>query len=84
MQNLYGCICIALNAYALFSAYFSRIGQFVKNRHMHVRVVFHHVSHEVAPNKATTTSYDDVLGRKSVCHAYPLSASSAIDSKYLP
>ena len=28
MQNLYGCICSALNAYALFSAYFPRIGQF--------------------------------------------------------
>ncbi len=28
MQNLYGCICSALNAYALFSVYFPRIGQF--------------------------------------------------------
>ena len=28
MQNLYGCISSALNAYALFSAYFPRIGQF--------------------------------------------------------
>ena len=28
MQNLYGCICSALNAYALFSANFPRIGQF--------------------------------------------------------
>ena len=28
MQNLYGCICSALNAYELFSAYFSRMGQF--------------------------------------------------------
>ena len=52
MQNLYGCICSALNAYALFSVYFPRIGQFVQVHDPVIRVFRHEQAYYVRADKA--------------------------------
>lgn len=41
-----------------------RIGELVQHGHMHVRMMIHHVMHEIRPDETTATSHNDVLGNK--------------------
>ena len=40
------------------------IGELVQHGHMHVRMMIHHVMHEIRPDETTATSHNDVLGNK--------------------
>ena len=42
----------------------ARIGELVQHGHMHVRMMIHHVMHEIRPDETTATGHDDVLGNK--------------------
>ena len=42
----------------------ARIGELVQHGHMHVRMMIHHVMHEIRPDETTATSHNDVLGNK--------------------
>ncbi len=42
----------------------ARVRELVQHGHMHVRMVFHHVMHEIRPDETTATGHDDVLGSK--------------------
>lgn len=42
----------------------ARIGELVQHGHMHVRMMIHHVMHEIRTDETTATSHDDVLGNK--------------------
>ena len=42
----------------------ARIGELVQHGHMHVRMMIHHVMHEIRPDEPTATSHNDVLGNK--------------------
>ena len=40
------------------------IGELVQHGHMHVRMMIHHVMHEIRPNETTATGHNDVMGSK--------------------
>lgn len=42
----------------------ARVGELVQHGHMHVRMMIHHVMHEIRTDETTATSHDDVLGNK--------------------
>ena len=42
----------------------ARVRELVQNGDMHVRVVLHHVMHEIRPDETTATGHDNVLGNK--------------------
>ena len=42
----------------------ARIGELVQHGHMHVRMMIHHVMHEIRTDETTATSHNDVLGNK--------------------
>ena len=42
----------------------ARVREFVQHGHVHVRMVVHHVVHEVRPDEAAATGHDDVMGSK--------------------
>ena len=56
----------------------ARVRELVQNGHVHVRVMVHHVVHEVRPDEAAATGHDDVLRSKRLfshmCNStFPLS-----------
>ena len=48
------------------------VGQLVQDGHVHVRVVVHHVVHEVAADEAAAARDDDVLRFKNLRHENPI------------
>ncbi len=42
----------------------ARVRELVQHGHMHVRMMLHHVMHEIRPDETTATGHDDVLGSK--------------------
>ena len=48
------------------------VGQLVQDGHVHVRLVVHHVVHEVAADEAATARDDDVLRFKNLRHENPI------------
>ena len=46
----------------------ARVGELVEHGHVHVRVVVHHVVHEVAADEAAAARDDDIAGMKGLSH----------------
>lgn len=46
----------------------ARVGELVEHGHVHVRVVVHHVVHEVAADEAAAARDDDVVGLERLRH----------------
>ena len=58
----------------------ARVGELVEHGHVHVRVVVHHVVHEVAADEPAATRDDDVVGLERVGHTTRTSSSGRVDS----
>ena len=54
----------------------ARIGQLVEYGHVHLRVLPHHMVHEVAADEAATARNDDVLGLDNISHAILLNCKT--------
>ena len=42
----------------------ARVRELVQHGHMHVRMMIHHVMHEIRPNETTAAGHNDVMGSK--------------------
>lgn len=51
----------------------TRIRQRIQHRHMRLRMMIHHIMHEIRTDKTGPTGHDDVLRNKQFSHTYILS-----------
>ena len=49
----------------------ARVRELVQHSHMHVRMMIHHVMHEIRPDETTATGHDNVLGSKRLFNHTP-------------
>ena len=61
------------------------IGELIQHGHVHVRMVPHHVVHEIRPDETTTTGHDNVMGSKEFfSHAIHLTARYPLSRPITP
>ena len=59
------------------------IGELVQHGHMHVRMVLHHVMHEIRTDETTATGHDDVPGSKRLFnHTHNLTVHYPLSEPY--
>lgn len=66
----------------------ARVRELVQHSHMHIRMMIHHVMHEIRSDETTATGHNNVLGSKrlfshtsTLTHTHPYSYSDSIKSK---